>query len=446
MADLYVRSTDGSDSDDGTTWALAKAKIGGVAAIDVAGDTIWLSQNHNESSAATVNVLCAGTLESPSRILCGDDSVEPPTALATTAVCSTSVGLFDFTGSFYCYGIKFVSSGGANAGIRFGKDASYQVLEQCKLHLTANDNRPSITAGEVGSSGAQGFVRLVNSTMKFAHASQRINVNGAYFEWVGGGLESGTVSPSILLQLATDRQQPNCLLEGLDLSNGGTTMAIFGAATSSAKGVIRNCKLPNSWAGSLVSGTLRAGGRTEMYNCDSTDTNYRLWIEDYAGSITQDTGVYNDAGATDGTTRLSWKMAAAANAEYPTIVLRSPEIVRWNGTTGSSITCTVEIAHSSQGSGTDGVLNDDEIWLEVQYLGTAGYPLTTLITDCKADVLATAAAQTTSSAAWTGDSAGWDTQKLSVTFTPQETGFIHARVVVAKANATVYVDPLITVS
>jgi hypothetical protein len=37
-------------------------------------------------------------------------------------------------------------------------------------------------------------------------------------------------------------------------------------------------------------------------------------------------------------------------------------------------------------------------------------------------------------------------QKLSVTFTPQEKGVIHATIRVAKASYTVYVDPLLQVS
>lgn len=37
MADLYVRSTDGSDTDNGTTWALAKAGLSGAAGIDAVG-------------------------------------------------------------------------------------------------------------------------------------------------------------------------------------------------------------------------------------------------------------------------------------------------------------------------------------------------------------------------------------------------------------------------
>ncbi len=93
------------------------------------------------------------------------------------------------------------------------------------------------------------------------------------------------------------------------------------------------------------------------------------------------------------------------------------------------MTVTVEIVHNSQGSGANGVLNDDEIWLEVMSLSTSGVPLGTWTSDRKSDWLASATAQATSSASWTGDSAGWDTQKLEVTITPQEKGYLHAMVV-----------------
>ncbi len=178
-----------------------------------------------------------------------------------------------------------------------------------------------------------------------------------------------------------------------------------------------------------------------MHNCDDGDTNYRLWVEDYAGSIKQETTIVRSGGASDGTTSLSWKMVSSANAEYPLIVLDSPEIVQWNDTTGSAITVTVEII-------TDNVtLTDAECWLEVQYLGTSGYPLSTFISDAKADVLATAANQTTSTETWTTTGLTTPTkQKLSVTFTPQEKGFLHAVVKLALLSTTVYVDPLLVVT
>lgn len=223
------------------------------------------------------------------------------------------------------------------------------------------------------------------------------------------------------------------------MSNCSAGVHLFSA--SNHRGMIRNGKLPASWTGALTTGTLLAGARYEMHNCDDGDTNYRLWVEDYAGSIKQETTIVSSGGASDGTTSLSWKMASSANAEYPLIVLDSPEIVQWNDTTGSAITVTVEII-------TDNVtLTDAECWLEVQYLGTSGYPLSTFISDAKADVLATAANQATSTETWTTTGLTTPTkQKLSVTFTPQEKGFLHAVVKLAKASTTVYVDPLLVVT
>jgi hypothetical protein len=85
--------------------------------------------------------------------------------------------------------------------------------------------------------------------------------------------------------------------------------------------------------------------------------------------------------------------------------------------------------------------------VEVEYLGTSGFPLSVTSSDRAATILATPANQTTSSETWT--TTGLTTpvkQKLSVTFTPQEKGPIIARVYLAKASTTVYVCPEILTS
>jgi hypothetical protein len=230
------------------------------------------------------------------------------------------------------------------------------------------------------------------------------------------------------------------LVEGLDLSEFSSSLNIA-SAVGSARLIIRNCKLPASWAGSLYTGTKIAGARIEMHNCDSADTNYHMQIEDFCGAIVTETTIVRTGGASDGTTPISWKMASNSTAEYPLLTLDTPEIVVWNSTVGSSITVTVETV-------TDNVtLTDAECWLEVQYLGTSGRPLSTVITDAKADVLASAANQTSSSETWTTTGLTTPTkQALSVTFTPQEAGYLHAVVRLAKASATVYVDPELTVT
>jgi hypothetical protein len=61
--------------------------------------------------------------------------------------------------------------------------------------------------------------------------------------------------------------------------------------------------------------------------------------------------------------------------------------------------------------------------------------------------LTTPAAQTASTATWTTTGLTTpNTQKLEVTFTPQKKGLVQARVVLAKASKTIYVDSKLTVA
>jgi hypothetical protein len=148
-------------------------------------------------------------------------------------------------------------------------------------------------------------------------------------------------------------------------------------------------------------------------------------------------------------------MVSNADAEWNHQTLDAPEIVRWNETTGSAITVTVDVLHDGAQGGSPSVnVTDRDIWLEVQYLGTSGFPLSLFATDAassgspfESNYLATAKDQDASSATWTTTGMSNPvTQKLSVTFTPQEKGFIHGVVKLALASRTVYVDPVLQVS
>lgn len=178
-----------------------------------------------------------------------------------------------------------------------------------------------------------------------------------------------------------------------------------------------------------------------MFNCDSGDTNYRYRKATQFGTIQDETGIVRTGGASDGTTTIAYKMVTNANAEHPMLTLDSPEIVRWNDTTGSAITLTV---HGLWDSATN--IKDNEIWLDVMYLGTSGAPLGSFVND-GISVVATAADQAASTETWTTTGmANPNKFKMAVTFTPQEKGFVHATVRMAKASATVYIDPMLNVS
>lgn len=441
MTNLYVRSTDGSDADNGTTWALAKATIGGAAAIDSAGDVIYISQAHAESSSGAA-MAWAGTLASPVKILCGNDGAAPPTALAATAsITITGSGFTGWSGSTYAYGLPIIFTSASSISMDFNSTTGhFEIFDTCKFR--AGTGAGSVFTFGVSAAAGASYTALKNCGFKMGNAGQRIGVSR---ELVieGGAWESGGTSPTGIFTLGYANRMSYLTVSGYDFSNCATGVNLVQTiADGGGRAVFRDCKLPASWSGALVaSGGTTVGSRVDMINCDAGDTNYRRWVEDYAGTIKSETTVVKTSGASDGTTPLSWKMVTVANAEYPVIHLLSPEMLLWNETTGSSVTVTVDVV-------TDNVtLKDDECWLEVMYLGTSGFPLGSWITDCKADVLATAADQTTSTATWT--TTGLTTpvkQKLSVTFTPQEKGQILARVAVAKASTTVYADQWPTVS
>lgn len=454
MAEIYVRSTDGSNSDNGSTWALAKLDLAGAAAIDSAGDTIYVSDNHAESTAASITIAFAGTGAAPVNVICADDSAEPPTASTTSGIV-TSTGFIVLTGNVYVYGLSFLAGSGSSSSTSVltlgGITTNFkQTYDNCVFSLLTTGTSARLNAASDATGAIPATVLWQNSSVKFANANHAIGLCNVNFVWNGGGIVSGStaLTGSLFKSPSTTIRGANANISGVDLTNLGAGCSIFDASSGSfLKAVIRNCKLPASWTGGLTTGTLDPGQRFEMYNCDNADTNYRLWIEEYAGSVKHETTIVRSGGATDGVTPISWVIASSANAEFPLFSVKTPEIVIWNETTGSAITADIEIVHDSQGAGTGNDFTDEEIWLEVMYLGASGTPLGVFISNIKEDVLGTATDHANSSETWT--TTGLTTpvkQTLSVSFTPQEKGYIHATVYVAKASKTVYVDPLITVS
>lgn len=204
--------------------------------------------------------------------------------------------------------------------------------------------------------------------------------------------------------------------------------------------LFENCKLGSSVSLTTGSNAGQGGVQAHLINCDSGDTNYRYAKHCYQGDITSETTIVKSSGASDGTTSLARKMVSSANSKFFS-PLESDPIVTWNETTGSSITATVEIVNDGS------TLTDAEIWLEVEYLGTSGFPLSLFAHDRSSDILATAANQTSSSVTWTTTGLGSPVkQKLTVTFTPQEKGVVKARVMLAKASQTVYFDPVVSLA
>jgi hypothetical protein len=439
MTNRYVRSTDGNNADSGATWALAKATLAGAAAIAVAGDVIYFSQAHAESTAGGISVAIEGSLGSPIKLICANDAAEPPTAVATTATITTTgnngITLFNSGGYGILYGLSFIVASGGSSGGTITLGGLSKTMDSCNITLASTDAAAII---RLLSSGAYTAL-LRNCGFKFGHASQSLDMVSGVLRVQGGSLLAGGTSPTTLLFAQSDSK---FVFEGFDLSNASAGINLVSAAGQRISGVFRNCELPASWSGALNVATVGGGSVFEMFNCDSGDTNYRYRKAAEFGTVQDETTIVRTGGANNGTTNWSLKMVANGSALYPQNTIDIPERVRWNDTVGTPITLTVEFVHDSLTN-----LKDNEIWLEVDYLGTSGVPISTHVSDAAATLLTTAADQTDSSETWTTTGlTNPNTQKLSVTFTPQEAGYIHYVVKLAKLNTTVYVDPKATIS
>jgi len=435
MSIIYVRSTDGSDSDNGSTWALAKATLAGAAAIAVAGDTIYVSHQHAETQASAMAISLPGTEVSPVRVICVNDGAEPPTASATTATVSTTgangLNIAAANGCFYVYGITF--SSGAHISVQHTSSGSGRVVyESCNFIL---NNATGSSVIQYGAGSGQVNCRFINCNCTFGHASQMLQSWIGDLDWTGGAI-AGT-APTTLFQYVYGTHV-NCRGVDLSLLGSGKSLGLLGTPSYETVYTFIDCKLGSSV--SLTSNNPSHKSWAKIVNSDSGDTNYRYQKTVYEGSVYSESTIVRTGGASDGTTAISRKMVSSADSEY-FAPLESDPIIVWNETTGSSLTATVEVI-------TDNVtLTNAEAWLEVEYLGTSGFPKGSLATDRSASLVATAANQTTSTETWT--TTGLTTpvkQKLEVSFTPQEKGLVRCKVMLAKPSTTMYFCPKVSIA
>lgn len=448
MADIRVRSTDGDNADNGSTWTLAKldlhtATIGALAAAG-SGGTCYVSDNH-AGSYSVAPLYQGGTIAAPIKIICGDDSADPPTASAVTATETTTASGYTWQGSFYWKGISFITTYGSTVQFNWnGYLGPYtQIFDDCSFEGGGGNagghriGNTTLTANDKG-------LRLVwnNCDVKLPNtASGAVFLYNADFTWNGGAVLTNTTMPTYLF-VPNQGYYHNVRVIGVDLTEmSGKTLVNAGAATSGLMDIqFINCKLPASIT--LSTAPVTTTQRVALYNSDSGDTGLptRMEVQTYAGGIYSETTLVRTGGASDGTTTHSWKMVTNANAEFPTIPLISDPIYVWNDTVGSSKTITVEILHDSATA-----LTDQEIWLEVAYSGTSGFPTASF--NSIDDPLSSASDTPDSTETWTTTGmSNPNTRKLTYTFTPQEIGYVTVKVNVGKASTTVYVDPKATIS
>lgn len=441
MTNRYLRSTDGSNADTGLTWLLAKATVQGMSSQDVPGDTIYVSQVHAETTAAPLFFDFGGSLTAPVRFICGNDAAEPPTAVATTATITvtSATASIQISGSMFCYGVSFINNGSLASPIWLHNGVNQaQIWEQCSFQInSATTSNIFINA----STASSGDVTWRDCTVKFGASGSTIVSQSDVFTWEGGSVLAGGTSVANLLDFAPARCTA-VTISGVDFSQLAATFNFVGTPGGGSL-LVKNCLLPASWSGNLISATAVYSMRCEMYNCNgSGGTAIALRVEDFSGIIRDESTVVRSFGANDGNNSFSWKLSANTQCNVDYGQLKTPPIAIWNDVTSVSVTFAISIMHDSVTA-----LKDNEVWLEVEALTSSAGPKSAFITDYPASPIAASANQTSDSTTWTTTGLTNPNQQiLQVSCVPMQRGIVNCKVVMGKASYTLYADPKIQVS
>jgi hypothetical protein len=285
-------------------------------------------------------------------------------------------------------------------------------------------------------SGTECF-RMRNVTLNFSAANQTIGTGTGAFSgtWVGGSV-TGT-APTSLFTTGSNRNL-NGQIRDVDLSLVTGTLITMGTGQNGSSFELVNCKL--GAGATLTSSTTVAANlgkpAIRIVNCDSGATNYRYRMCTGGAVVDQETAIIRSGGANDGVTPISWKMASASNQ---TVGLPAffDDIFQWNTLVGSAKTASVFLTTNTS-------LTNANCWVELEYLGTSGSTLGTMVSTY-AGLLVAGTALTTDTSTW-GGTAQTNKYRIDIGFTPQVVGLVRARVWVAAASATIYLDPELVVA
>jgi hypothetical protein len=450
MSVYYVRSTTGSDSNNGSTWALAKQTITGALNISSPGDIIYVSQAHNYYFNGAITYPAKGTANAPVLVICVSDAQQPPTQLATTAIennLSASADVSHAGGSYiYWYGINLKSQ----RSIYFPA-ASTQTFESCSFQLL--NATTGYWAFDAGSNSTFLNLQFINSNFQTAWSGTSLYFTSSHQYYAASTsyvilLRGCTFSGTAITNIITWNSAALCTLitaDGCDLSLYGTGSNLVNCNTNPALGSkihLRNCKLNANL--SIIGGTITAPSAPDVAieNCDSSGTTTRSEWYKYQGSIKTSTTVTKVDGAFNGVSNFSWNMTSNASNSYG-FPLDSPVLTMWCSTIGSLRTATISFVHDNVAA-----LTTNDLWLDIAYHGSSSTPLTSFAkTNLFPLNINSTALPTDTGVTWvTTGLSNPNYQKLQIQFTPQMQGLINIKVYFAKASYTVYVDPKIVLS
>lgn len=403
--------TPGSDTvDNGITWTcigavgnfglraapFARLQSANTGTWGAPSDSFFIDDNSAETQAAsmTINGPAQPTAGNQCSTYCVDHTVANPGTgdFKTTATITTTgnSSLAISQGGAYD-GITFnCGTGAVNAGITLNPSGVRQIFRNCAFRKLGTTGSAAIQFN--GGASASFYQELINCTMQFGSTAD--SIAGTHdFHVVWRDTPSAITGSTFPTTFFNNSSTSHGIFElyGVDLSALGSG-TLYGGASGSLTVVMMNCKLGSGY----VVGTPGApGGRIDLINCDSGATNYNTIRSAFEGKHVSDITIVRTGGNPDNGTPNSWKITTTNQATWVNFFETMP--LATNNLTLS--TNRVVTAHGIWNSAS--LPNNDQIWLRVEYLGSASSPLSSSATQTKANNLAAGVAlPADSTSAW----------------------------------------------
>ena len=448
MAILFVDSNGGAASSPFANWTDAADDI--VTALAdaacVAGSTVFVAHDHvGDLGTVAATYTNLGTPANPIKIICVNSTTGAYATTAYEAHPSTAYGRdIIFRDDLIVDGVSFH----AGDQIKFSADSTL-VLSNLLLYLKRDYGGKKIT-----TLGADEDLEWHNVDVKFSNADQRIDpqyYTGGKLFWQGGKIDSSGTTPTYLIEL-TGTGQLVTTIKDVDLTEIATavvkTLPVTLAIGTSKIIDFTGCKFPTSKP-ILESSSFSIPHYVRAHSCDTGDGYWHFEETYLEGQIVQDDAVYL-AATYDGSNGYCAKMTSNANALDAVRPLRFKLWERRLTTANPTLTVQMVLDLAT-------ALQNDEIWLEVEYPDGTTQALRNTDRTSRQEVgwsggsgPGTAADLTTSTETWTGTGAFSNEQKkeIAVTISGGDTGVHTVWICVAKdlSASPLYVDPAVVVT
>lgn len=419
MADFYMDTDGGSDANNGTTWALAKATLEGLLAVMSAGDRGFIQGATVDTAASARTFTSPGTLNNPCRLIGVKDGTtnEPPLPSDIAVIGTDTLPRIETTGS--------------GSHITIGGRARVVGIDIVGADRTLQTGGWIIQRSRVGANGSlRGESTFIDSTIQ-------MDGSGVFFADLQFRNVTWIINATVPALFAGSNNAPDEFF-GCDFTQGTGSITALYNNTASRHKLFANCKMPSTYSLLSAVTTQRTLSVEVIQSSDVTGKSSGS-IEDYLyedayGTIEAEFTKVRTGGAPfslcfDPHTDATLEGAAALRNRRPMTV--------WIEGDGTPKTITVHIANDGAGD-----LVEGDVWLEVltpDSGGTAQHDYS-VDPDFRNTAIGTATAITDDTGSTWGGSVG-NHQKLEVTVSPAFEGYVHVHVNYAKRNGDpLYVD------